>query len=603
MGATDILLRGIHVAALGSLFGTLLFAQWVLPAGGEAAMRKLLQLRVAPLSLAIACLAGFAWLVTESAAMASADNVGGAFHALPLVALRTHFGHWMVLRLGLLILILPLLRRPTIAVAVTGAAFAVQPMLGHAGAVGGSMGAEMIASEVVHVLAAGAWLGGLLPLFLAVGRLPRELAVATCRGFTPVGLAAVLLLAGTAVVQAAILGGGLPGLLGTSYGHAALVKSGLFLGLLALAALNRFVFIDRLARSPDAMRVSIAGEMLLGFAVILSAAVLASRMPGTHEQPVWPLPWRLSGWAFADPDARAGVITALAGTSAGIGAAIAGLAWRRVRWFACAAAAILLALGLPRLDLLLVPAYPTSYLASPTEFAATSIAAGARLFVTQCAACHGAQGHGDSPAAGSLPVRPADLTEHVAMHRDGDLYWFIAHGFTAPDGTTVMPGFAPTLSTDAIWHLVDYLRAHNAGEAMRRTGRWPQPVPMPQFDAACADGRTIDLDDLRGRAFRIVAGNEPVPSEFNAVIVLVNRGTASPTDDVCVAAEPQVWFALAILVGASPDALPGTQVLVDANGWLRAVSRSGESIQIGQARDIIAHPLPVDAAGPTGHHH
>jgi hypothetical protein len=131
----------------------------------------------------------------------------------------------------------------------------------------------------------------------------------------------------------------------------------------------------------------------------------------------------------------------------------------------------------------------------------------------------------------------------------------------------------------------------------------PQPVPMPQFDAICADGRTIDLDDLRGRAIRIVSANEPALSEFDAVTVLVSCGTASPTDDVCVAAEPQVWSVLAILVGASPDALPGTQVLVDANGWLRAVSRSGASIEIGLARDIITRPLPINAAGPVGHHH
>jgi hypothetical protein len=64
-----------------------------------------------------------------------------------------------------------------------------------------------------------------------------------------------------------------------------------------------------------------------------------------------------------------------------------------------------------------------------------------------------------------------------------------------------------------------------------------------------------------------------------------------------------VWSALAILVGASADALPGTQVLVDANGWLRAVSRPGTSIQIGQARAIFAHPLPINAAGLIGHHH
>ena len=47
--------------------------------------------------------------------------------------------------------------------------------------------------------------------------------------------------------------GGLPGLLGTGYGQVALVKLGLFVVLLALAALNRLALTDRLAgarRSP-----------------------------------------------------------------------------------------------------------------------------------------------------------------------------------------------------------------------------------------------------------------------------------------------------------------------------------------------------------------
>ena len=113
---------------------------------------------------------------------------------------------------------------------------------------GGSVGAELIGSELLHLLAAGAWLGGLLPLFIAVGVLPIEAAGSACRNFTPIGLASVLLLAGTAVVQVTALMGGLPGLLGTEYGHVALVKLGLFLMLLFLAALNRFVFTERLAR-------------------------------------------------------------------------------------------------------------------------------------------------------------------------------------------------------------------------------------------------------------------------------------------------------------------------------------------------------------------
>ena len=88
-----------------------------------------------------------------------------------------------------------------IPIVLAGAALAVQPLLGHAGAIGGSAGAQLIVSEALHLLAAGAWLGGLLPLFLAVGRLPHAAAAAACHSFTPIGLASVLVLAGTAVVQ------------------------------------------------------------------------------------------------------------------------------------------------------------------------------------------------------------------------------------------------------------------------------------------------------------------------------------------------------------------------------------------------------------------
>jgi putative copper export protein len=72
-------------------------------------------------------------------------------------------------------------------------------------------------------VAAGAWLGGLLPLLIILSSLPQQVAVAAFRGFSAVGLPAVLVLAGTALVQASVLIGGLPGLLGTPYGHVALL--------------------------------------------------------------------------------------------------------------------------------------------------------------------------------------------------------------------------------------------------------------------------------------------------------------------------------------------------------------------------------------------
>ena len=448
---------------------------------GEAAtsprVRQLL-LRLASVSAVAALLLGLAWLGCETALVADTDNLTATLRALPVVALQTQYGRWFLLRCVLLIAVLPLLhvrRYGTVAaIALAGVALALQPLLGHAGAVGGGAGAELIASEVLHLLAAGAWLGGLLPLLLAIRVLPADGAGAACRAFTPIGLASVFLLGGTAVVQVSSFMGGLPGLFGTGYGHVALVKLGLFVVLLALAALNRLVLTDRLTTTSDArlhMQMSVAAEILLGTLVVITAGFLASRTPGSHEQPVWPFPWRPSAWAFADPAFRNEEITALIATVGGVVVIIVGLGWRRIRWFALGAGAIILAATIPHLDLLFVAAYPTSFFTSPTEFAATAIVHGGSLFTSNCVACHGAQGRGDGPAAKSLPLPPADLTaSHFWAHNDGELYWFIATGITAPDGATAMPGFAGTLSSEAIWDIIDYMSAHNAGDTMRRTG-------------------------------------------------------------------------------------------------------------------------------------
>ncbi|HKD76215.1 MAG TPA: cytochrome c, partial [Ktedonobacterales bacterium] len=330
-------------------------------------------------------------------------------------------------------------------------------------------------------------------------------------------------------------------------------------------------------------------------------------------QPVWPFPWRLSAWAFRDPDFRYEAVLAVTAVGCGWVIAIVGLVWRRIRWSALVAAAIVVAAAVPHLDVLVVAAYPTSFVSSPSEFAATSIARGERLFAQNCATCHGADARGDGPASASLPVRPADLTAaHFLAHSDGELYWFIQHGFTAPDGATTMPGFARSLSAEATWHLIDYLHAHAAGDAMRKTGRWPLPIPMPQFDAQCADGRMVDLDDLRGHILHIVAlsddETEHAPAEPNAVTIFVSRNAdTQPTGDSCIASEPQVWAALAVIIGTSTGSLAGTQLLVDHDGWLRATWRHGDpddwtdpSVLEATVRDIVAHPIVVT---PITHHH
>jgi mono/diheme cytochrome c family protein/uncharacterized membrane protein len=506
---------------------------------------------------------------------------------------------------------------------LAGAALAVQPLIGHAGAIGGGLGLELIASEALHLFAAGAWLGGLLPLFIAIRILPAQAAAAACRGFTPIGLSAVVVLAGTAVVQVAQFIGDMPALFGTAYGHIALVKVGLFLALLLLAALNRFVLTERLAEAAPVaarhqMRRSIAAETVLGAFVVITAGFLASSMPGVQDQPVWPFPWRPSLDAFADVDLRRELMFALAAIGGAIVMTAIALIWRMARWPALALSVITLAVAMPHLDLLFVAAYPTSFFSSPTEFAATSIVHGAKLFAANCVTCHGAEGRGDGSAAQSLPLRPADLTaEHFWAHSDGELYWYISNGFRAEDGAVAMPGFSGVLSSGARWDLIDYLHAHNAGESMRKSGRWLHPLPVPQFDAECADGKHIDLDDLHGRVLRIAATSgdelaEPASladSDATTIIVARHPG-AAPNRSVCVASEPETWTALAIIVGQSPDALAGSQVLIDRNAWLRAAWRPGDPDDwtnpqslTTAIRNIDTHPIASDATSGHAHRH
>ena len=625
------LLRGIHVAALISLSGTLAFLVLVAPtslaeAVGKAPLLRRRLLRVAGISAACAFLSGVAWLTTETAVIAGADGVAMTLRALPAVAFHTQFGHWLVARDVLLLVIFPLLRQSRVLIAIAtpmaAIALALQPMLGHAGATGGNLGITLITSEVMHLLAAGTWLGGLLPLFITIGTLPYRAAATACFSFTPIGLSAVLILGGTATLQVVEFMGGLAGLFGTGYGHVALVKLGLFLALLTLAAINRLVLTERLlGKTQDAgrrhIRMSIAIEAALGALVIMTAAFLASHTPGTHEQPVWPFAWRPSVAILSEPDIRGEVIGALVAVGVAVTLAILGSVWRRIRWLAFGASVIIVTLSLPHLDLLFVQAYPTSFFISPTEFAATAIVHGAKLFATNCTTCHGTGGRGDGPVAKSLPVPPADLTaEHFWAHSDGELFWYISHGFETPDGLVSMPGFGGVLSSEARWDLIDFLRAHNAGVSMRTIGHWRHPLPIPQFDVECADGSAIDLDDLRGKVLHVVAepGEEaPAPAAPTAIpvtTIVLSQRRMSPMTPACRASEPETWSAFSILTGVPSRELGGEQVLVDQNTWLRAGWRPGSPGNwadprefVGMVADIAAHPLPVDAAGGHVHHH
>jgi putative copper resistance protein D len=284
------LCRGLHVASLlsavGSLTGTAVVARPAIAGfSGATALRRRLRL-VALASLAAALLTGILWGLGSAGAIADAENLGETLAAVPLVVAQTRFGALLAVRLVLLVVALGLAARWWPIRLLQGlavvAAIAIQPLLGHAGAMGGRAGMALTGTEMLHLLAAGAWLGGLLPLALCVAALPADRAALAAERFLPIGLASVLALAGTGFVQGAALIGRWRGLLDTAYGHLALLKIGLFVVLVGLACLNRFVLAARLRTAGGGRRAlvaSVALETVLGLAVVLAAAWLGSTEP------------------------------------------------------------------------------------------------------------------------------------------------------------------------------------------------------------------------------------------------------------------------------------------------------------------------------------
>jgi len=112
------------------------------------------------------------------------------------------------------------------------------------------------------------------------------------------------------------------------------------------------------------------------------------------------------------------------------------------------------------LRVVLVDAYPTTYLANPIPSTPEAIVQGQNVFQQHCAVCHGFDGHGDGPAAAGLNPTPSDLTAaHVDDHTDGDLFWWLTHGMAG----TAMPSWQEQLSEPERWMVVHYIRSLRRG--------------------------------------------------------------------------------------------------------------------------------------------
>jgi putative copper export protein/mono/diheme cytochrome c family protein len=636
-----IAVRAVHVAATVVASGAFLFRLWVAGpalrrAGATAPWHTRFERqidKIARSGLAVFFVSAGAWLLLVAAGV-SGQAIGGVFGSgAPATLLTsTRFGHVFIGRCAVaLALALYLLRaKPgTPALSFLGCVVAVLAagllgalaLMGHGGATPGQAGVIHLVADVAHAIAAGVWVGALLPLALLLaaargaGDIPALAAAREAtRRFSNLGVASVATLLATGIINTIFLVGTVPALLGTPYGQLLLLKIILFLAMAAIASVNRLKLTPRLFAGSAAtalwqLRRNALIEAALGLVIIAIVGALGTIPPALHEEPWWPLPFRFDADTFTTPTLRADAVLAAAAAVIAAAAIVAAVVSRRRRRAAILACLIALAGLVWNLQFFVVPAFPTSFYRSPTNFTLASIARGHALFEQHCAGCHGAGGRGNGPNALALDMETSDLTAaHVYAHSDGDLFWWIGHGM----GDT-MPGFGDAIDDDARWNLIDFIHANaDAVRLQRRVADGPNAFPAPRFTADCPDGNKT-LEDLRGRFVRLVAGDGAPPANgADAVTIVVPLdATHEPGRDVCTLDEPDAAPALAIYRGDA-NALAGSEFLIDPDGRLRALWYPGRkpdwnepavlAREIATVRATPAVGRPTQAAG-HGHMH
>ena len=318
MNALFVTVRAIHFASAMLLFGELVFVLCVAKPIWRRAGNAILDvndvsrwpLRIAVWGLVASIASGVAWLAIEAAVM-SGKPLEQALNrtTVALVLGETLFGRVWLLRaavgigLGALLTAIIMARddsrrsRLTMGAAVlAGVYLATLAWAGHAAAGPPEERSLHLTSDVVHLLAAGAWLGALPGLAFVLGRAQRisnvpsfDTAADVTRRFSALGVVSVgaLLLSGLANTW--YLVGDVPALVGTDYGRLLLAKLALFAAMITLALVNRLRLTPRLHTHDRAalrgLRRNALLEAAAGLLYCRSSAFLASRFPRRIRRP------------------------------------------------------------------------------------------------------------------------------------------------------------------------------------------------------------------------------------------------------------------------------------------------------------------------------
>ena len=268
--------------------------------GGVLAPSRRLVTIVTAALLAVASLAAIA---AQSSLFAGSLADGLDIEALRAVGFGMDIGKAALVRAAVailamaLLMILPAGRVSWITTALLGAlATASLAWMGHAAAGEGVSGGVHLISDIVHVLAAGAWIGalfGFLQLLAARPRTSEERGTihSALHKFSGTGSVLVALLVLTGLINSWILVGPdkVAALWTTPYGQLLILKLALFAAMIGLAVANRFQHTpelgkafgdeDRSLRAIATLRRSISLEMAFGAAILFLVAWFGTMEP------------------------------------------------------------------------------------------------------------------------------------------------------------------------------------------------------------------------------------------------------------------------------------------------------------------------------------
>lgn len=278
--------RAGHFLACLLLFGETLYVFTVDP---QARLRA--RIAVGGVAIALAC--GVAWLCIEAVAMSGeplqANVVGTVLRA-------TQFGHVWLARavlLGALAVTACIAKARRATLLLAALQLVLLALAGHAAAGAGLRSIAGVLVDAVHLIAAGAWLGSLPALAMALAATrSRETIVRVTRRYSQVGYAAATAVVASGIVNAGLRNAGPVELVTTDYGRLLLIKLAFVAAMLALAARNRYRLTPRLMQ-PDgyalaALRRNAWLEVAFGIVVVALVGALGITPPPAMDMNAGP---------------------------------------------------------------------------------------------------------------------------------------------------------------------------------------------------------------------------------------------------------------------------------------------------------------------------